>query len=202
MDLCWEVLLTQGCSCYCCAGPAQHRGLFCPSLCPQQRGAGGHREGTQPGQLTAADPRNIAAQTVPCSAIKREGMLAEGTLLSVTFFRDKTASGSWSFTSLLFLGFYFSLFAVFTAASLLLLLLLLQLLNHSYLNPGIFSLSPFQFTSLILLEQRSQEVPVWWVLSCWLRLNHDTAISDSSIFFFSLTQKTSNLHWRKPVHCY
>lgn len=39
------------------------------------------------------------------------------------------------------------------------------------------------------------------VLSCWLRLNHDTAISDSSTFF-SLTQKTSNLHWHKPVHCY
>lgn len=120
-------------------------------------------------------------------------MLAEGTLLSVTFFRDKMASVSWSFTSLLFLGFYFSLFAVFTAASLLLLLLLLQLLNHSYLNPGIFSLSPFQFTSLILLQQRSQEVPVWWVLSCWLRLNHDTAISDSSILFF--------LSLKKPATC-
>lgn len=82
------------------------------------------------------------------------------------------------------LRFYFSLCASFIAALVLLLLLLLQLLNHSYLKPWIFLLPPFQFTSFILLQQRSQECLCG--AYCWLRLNHDTAISDSS-FFFSLS---------------
>lgn len=105
-------------------------------------------EGTQVGLLTPADPSNAADHTASCSAIKLEGMLAEGTL-----FGDKMASVNSFFTSLVFLEFYFSLFVIFTAVWLLLLLLLLQLLNHSYLNPLIFSHSPFQFTSLILLQQ-------------------------------------------------
>lgn len=55
------------------------------------------------------DPRSIADYTASCSAIKREGMLAEGTLLG-----DKTASVSCSshhlsFSSFISLSLLFSL---------------------------------------------------------------------------------------------
>lgn len=128
-------------------------------------------------QLTPADPRNITDHTVSCS-VKWERMLGRG---------DRMASVSCSFTSPVILGIYFSLFVIFIAALLLLLLLLLHLLNHSYLNPWIFSLSPFQFTSFILLQQRSQEVPLvagWgWTM---------TLFQKADFFFFphSITQQS------------
>lgn len=118
-------------------------------------------------------------------------MLAEGTLLSVTFSRDKTASVSRSFTSFVFLGFYFSL-CYFHCSIVVAIILLLQLLKHSYLNPGIFSLSPFQFTSFFLLQQRSQEVPVWCSVAGWgwtMTLLFQTA----ALFFF--------LSLKKPATC-
>jgi len=49
-----------------------------------------------------------------------------------------------SFASLLFLGLYFSFFVIFVTIS---MILIIKLLNCSSLNPEVFSLLPFQFSS-------------------------------------------------------
>ena len=120
---------------------------------PHQRaGWGGTRswEGTQPGQLTPTDPREIPHHTTSCSACKaggrrRKGGRSEWWRLSsqVPVRRDgallswrwlNTCHGKWGINSLLCLCVW----------------LLLSLLNCLYLHSRVFSLLPFQ---------------LWWCIS-------------------------------------
>ena len=145
--------------------------LFTP---PHQRvGWGCTRswEGAQLGQLTPADPRDIRYDMTSCSTINQgEGCLGDQLLgdwlgivvwwWAIVFICISCLS--WVlFLSLWYFPFHDNL------------LLLLQLLNGSYLNPRVFSLLPFQFTSSpSFLEGDWGSGCV--VLSCQLGLNHDS----------------------------
>ena len=94
MGLCFgfvleTVLITQGCFSCCWAVPTQSQGLFCFSTPPHQRvGWGCTRswEGTQLGQLTPTDQRDIPYHMTSWSAYKAGGRRRKGGTFGVMAF--------------------------------------------------------------------------------------------------------------------
>ena len=83
------VLITQRCFSYCWAGLTQSQGLFCFSPQPtSEQAEGGTRswEGTQPGQLTPTDQKDIPDHMTSCLAYKAGGRRRNRGTFGVTTF--------------------------------------------------------------------------------------------------------------------
>ena len=143
---------------------------FLPLTPPHQRvGSGSTRswERTQLGQLTPTDQRDIPYHMTSCSVYKLQGAGRGAVIAAWELAGYQSVGGKQLHCASL------ALYVIITIIIILLLLLLLfyfilfQLLNCSYLNPGVFSLLLFWFSPPSHQGQGSEQVAAWCLVAGW-----------------------------------